>query len=195
MMLGSRLFARCRGTLGAVPVRYGVSRVSGTPRSINVVRWQSCMDSPIKPAKIINAVPDLHFSITNRAANRLADIYKTSREILRVTVESGGCHGFQYNLKLVPESDKKGVEDAEGVSENKNEDDLEDDFDDVKDIVYVLPDSNAQVVIDEQSLKILNNTTLTYTTELIGSTFKITGGNMTSSCGCGSSFGLDEQAL
>lgn len=169
--------------LNQVPVRaaLGVRWQSSSPSSI--------LDTPIRPAKIINEVPDLHFSITNRASKRLAEIYKASKEILRVTVESGGCHGFPYNLKLVPESDKK-IGNQEQETDDLND---EDDFETVKDIVYVLPDSIGEVVIDEQSLKILNDTTLTYSTELIGSTFKITGGSMTSSCGCGSSFGLDQE--
>lgn len=138
----------------------------------------------------------MNFTITNRAASRLGEIYEKSKEILRVTVESGGCHGFQYNLKLVPEDSVEvnvNASQADSKTSEKENEDFDEDFESSKDIVYVLPKTNAQVAIDEQSLKILNNTTLTYTTELIGSTFKITGGNMTSSCGCGSSFGLDQE--
>lgn len=163
-------------------------------------RWQSTSNEFIKPAHIINEVPEFHLNISSRAADRLGQIYKESKEILRVTVESGGCHGYQYNLKLVPEEDIKVEPSEEFKSDTGTKDtneniveDFEDDFENAKDVVYVLPETHAQVAIDEQSLKILNNTTLTYTTELIGSTFKIAGGNMTSSCGCGSSFGLDQE--
>lgn len=183
-MFAARLLAPSRTSLHIAPRT--LTRVA--TRTTLGVRWQSSLDLPVKPLQIINEMPDLHFGITDRASKRLADIYRTSKEILRVTVESGGCHGFQYNLKLVPESDKKISNDDQEIDELDDED-----FETVKDIVYVLPESNGQVVIDEQSLKILNNTTLTYTTELIGSTFKITGGSMTSSCGCGSSFGLDQE--
>ncbi|XBW38191.1 hypothetical protein QEN19_003783 [Hanseniaspora menglaensis] len=46
------------------------------------------------------------------------------------------------------------------------------------------------VSIDSDSLALLNGTTLDFQRELIGSSFKIIGGNMKSSCGCGSSFDL-----
>lgn len=164
-------------------------------------RFQSTNLNPIiKPAKIINENPDLKFSITQRAAKRLADIYNDSKDILRITVESGGCHGFQYNLKLIKETDIKIMDEVEKSKTPKNsesslcDDDLDvfdDDFESSADIIYVLPDDKGKVVIDQNSLKILDNTTLNYTTELIGTSFKINGGNMTTSCGCGSSFGID----
>ncbi|KAM3161881.1 Iron-sulfur assembly protein 2 [Lachancea thermotolerans] len=156
----------------------------------------SALDSCVRPSKVLNAKPNLSIGITQRAANRLGQIFKDSREALRVSVESGGCHGFQYNLKLIPRdeiqlnntmnSDKK---DAAEPHHDAFEDDGE--FGADEDVVFVLPDDGGQVVIDEKSLKVLDKTILTYTTELIGSTFKITGGNMKNSCGCGSSFDVE----
>lgn len=149
-------------------------------------------DAPIKPVKIINAQPNLNLAITQRAASRLGEIFRSSNEVLRIGVESGGCHGFQYNLKLISKDDA-GHTPENHVTTRSEEDEFEDDdeFNDNKDIIFVLPDKGGEVIVDEKSLKILNNTTLTYTTELIGSTFKITGGNMKSSCGCGSSFDVE----
>ncbi|SCU82112.1 LADA_0C03070g1_1 [Lachancea dasiensis] len=154
------------------------------------------LDSYVTPSNVINAQKNLGINITQRAANRLAEISKESSEALRVCVESGGCHGFQYNLKLIPREQLKlsgsGQKNMAAAPEGQDEDfEEDDDFESGLDIVYELPEQGGQVVIDEKSLKVLNNTTLTYTTELIGSTFKITGGNMKHSCGCGSSFDVE----
>lgn len=48
---------------------------------------------------------------------------------------------------------------------------------------------NALVVMDEPSLELLSGSTVDYTTELIGSQFKIVDNPRASSnCGCGTSF-------
>lgn len=47
----------------------------------------------------------------------------------------------------------------------------------------------AKLVMDEPSLELLSGSTVDYTTELIGSQFKIVDNpRATSSCGCGTSF-------
>lgn len=54
------------------------------------------------------------------------------------------------------------------------------------------PDS-AKVVMDESSLELLKGSTVDYTTELIGSQFKIVGNpRAKSSCGCGTSFDIED---
>ncbi|EJS41346.1 isa2p [Saccharomyces arboricola H-6] len=140
----------------------------------------------ITPKRIINGTPGRNLSISERASKRLAEIYHDSKENLRISVESGGCHGFQYNLTLEPASKSDG-------KPNDNDQEFLDDpgDDDTKDIVYVLPEDKGRVIIDNKSLDILNNTTLTYTNELIGSSFKIINGKLKSSCGCGSSFDIE----
>lgn len=185
--------------------RLGVSKFL-TRSSIISSRWYaatSAGESLVQPLKVLNPMPGKHFDISQRAADRLEAIYKDSREVLRVKVESGGCHGFQYNLKLIPDSQiQRSIADFEkGNKQSRTETDQDnagedeefedDDYEQNKDVIFVLPGSGAKVVLDESTLKILNKTTLTYTTELIGSTFKIAGGNMKSSCGCGSSFDVE----
>ena len=89
---------------------------------------------------------------------------------LRVTVQSGGCHGFQYLMSLT------------SSNEVSSEDDTIFEADD---------GSNARVVMDEPSLELLKGSTVDYTMELIGSQFKIVGNPAaTSSCGCGTSFDI-----
>lgn len=214
-------------------------------------------ESFVTPLKILTTnkssdyVLTHRLNITERASNRLNEIYKESKEVLSILVESGGCHGFQYNLKLFPDAElndldlkectvSKALTSATSNTTNNNENTIpseglvaaeikskqeqavaspettagasltmesstgsslpekEDEFDedefgeeefgeDVDKLVIVLP-TGAKLCIDSKSLQILNGTNLTYTTELIGSSFKIEGGNMKSSCGCGSSF-------
>lgn len=164
-------------------IKGGINLISGT--SIRYLSNSQIKEHTIIPCTVINKKHGLNMNITERAASRLGEIFKDSKEILKVGVESGGCHGFQYVLKLINEN--------EIYSTNKNSSDI-DEFTDKnldKNVIFVLPHGKGKVVIDEDSLKILNKTTLTYTTELIGSSFKIDGGNMKSSCGCGSSFDID----
>ncbi len=53
-------------------------------------------------------------------------------------------------------------------------------------------DGNAVVVLDTPSLELLKGSTVDFTTELIGSSFKIVGNpRAKSSCGCGTSFDIE----
>jgi len=108
-----------------------------------------------------------------RIFQRLKDIMareKNSDLSLRVSVESGGCHGFQYLMSLTG-SEKISAED---------------------DTIFETDDgSGARVVMDEPSLELLKGSTVDFTMELIGSQFKITNNPAaTSSCGCGTSFDI-----
>lgn len=89
---------------------------------------------------------------------------------LRVTVESGGCHGFQYLMSLTNTS-------AISLDE---------------DTIFEASDgSKAKVVMDGPSLELLKGSSVDFTMELIGSQFKIVGNPAaTSSCGCGTSFDI-----
>ncbi|KAI9791024.1 MAG: hypothetical protein M1833_001714 [Piccolia ochrophora] len=115
-------------------------------------------------------------TITRRASQRLAEIMKSDDNpalALRITVESGGCHGFQYLMSLTSTT----ASGAGGVSADE-------------DTVFEAGDgSGAKVVMDEPSLELLKGSKVDYTMELIGSQFKIVDNPLaTSSCGCGTSF-------
>lgn len=116
----------------------------------------------------------MKISITPRAAHRLkaiAEKDKNSELALRVTVESGGCHGFQYLMSLISKSKIDDSEDT--VFENED----------------AAGEYRARVVMDESSLELLKGSSVDYTMELIGSQFKVTGiPGAKSSCGCGTSF-------
>ncbi|KAI9828971.1 MAG: hypothetical protein M1819_006470 [Sarea resinae] len=113
---------------------------------------------------------EMTVSITPRASHRLAEIAATEPEppLLRITVESGGCHGFQYLMSLSPPSAVSPTDDTVFEAEDG---------------------TGARVVMDEPSLELLKGSKVDYTMELIGSQFKIVDNPLaTSSCGCGTSF-------
>lgn len=84
-------------------------------------------------------------------------------KMLRVSVEAGGCTGFQYNFDLVSDRD-------------------ENDF--------VIEKDGATVLIDEVSLPLLQGSEIDFVDDLIGAAFKINNPNATETCGCGTSFTL-----
>ena len=103
------------------------------------------------------------FHITPTALRKLSEIYQRKNQYVRISVISGGCSGFQYKL------------------------DLEDTID-MKDHIVEMDD--VKVIIDDTSFPLLADSTLDYTTELMGSQFKVVNPNAGASCGCGGSFGL-----
>lgn len=109
----------------------------------------------------------LSVNVTTRAADKLNSLKIDDSNpdlALRIEVESGGCHGFKYVFSLKSNKD---------IDEN--------------DSVFEL--NGAEVIIDNVSLGFLRESTVDYTTELIGSQFKVVNSPYTtSSCGCGTSF-------
>merc|ERR1712093_149676 len=129
----------------------------------------------------------MHIEITPRASNRLKEIMSKDSNpnlALRISVESGGCHGFQYLMSLttLPPFNSSPPPEAEGKKEKLDEDDT----------VFAADDgSGAKVVMDGPSLEVLKGSKVDYTMELIGSQFKIVDNPLaTSSCGCGTSFDI-----
>ena len=83
--------------------------------------------------------------------------------MLRVSVEGGGCSGFQYKFDF---------------EQAKADDDL------------VLTRDGATVLIDPVSLQYMAGAEIDYVDDLIGAAFKINNPVATASCGCGTSFSL-----
>ncbi|KAF1974819.1 hypothetical protein BU23DRAFT_579565 [Bimuria novae-zelandiae CBS 107.79] len=129
------------------------------------------MRAVLNPRKTDSGEP-MRVSLSRRAAHRLQTIAAKDNNpnlALRVSIESGGCHGFQYLMSLDDLSQKPATE---------------------EDTLFE-GDKGTKVVIDESSLELLNGSTVDYTMELIGSQFKVTGiPGATSSCGCGTSFDI-----
>ncbi|KAJ3070994.1 [4Fe-4S] proteins maturation [Podochytrium sp. JEL0797] len=100
-------------------------------------------------------------------------------QAFRITVDSGGCHGYQYVMGLTQEIDP--VEDIVAYV-----------------FVLVFParsvfeKDGAKVVVDKISLDLCHGSTLEYVEELIGSSFQVVGNpKAESSCGCKISFNVN----
>jgi iron-sulfur cluster assembly accessory protein len=105
------------------------------------------------------------FTVTDAAAFRIGEIIGQQNlgkdHFFRLTVEGGGCSGFQYKMEM----------------DNKIADDD-----------HVIEKNNIKVVIDDMSTNFLDKSTLDYESSLGGSVMKVINPNATSSCGCGVSF-------
>lgn len=132
----------------------------------------------------------MKLEITPRAAQRLSEIMakdKNPNLALRIRVESGGCHGFQYLMSLITMPTGEGLE----ASTIINEDDsifqyVPDDTDSA-----APPPNSPKIILDEPSLELLTGSKVDFTQELIGSQFKIVDNPYaSSSCGCGTSFDI-----
>jgi iron-sulfur cluster assembly accessory protein len=104
-------------------------------------------------------------ALTERAARRIGDILKSEPpgSMLRVSVEGGGCSGFQYKFDFV------------GI---KADDDL------------VLARDGATVLVDPVSVQYMAGAEIDFVDDLIGASFKINNPVATASCGCGTSFSV-----
>ncbi len=102
--------------------------------------------------------------VTDRAFARLAEISASAgaAKALRVSVEGGGCSGFQYDIRL----DEPAADDL------------------------VIEREGQRVLIDAVSLPFLANAVIDFSDELIGARFVVENPNATSSCGCGTSFSI-----
>jgi Fe-S cluster assembly iron-binding protein IscA len=113
---------------------------------------------------------------------------------LRIQVESGGCHGFQYLMKLVTLPPAlPAVEATPGEGEVEGEIRSDDTiFTYSPDGSSVATDLTApKIILDGPSLDLLKGSKVDFTMELIGSQFKIVDNPLaTSSCGCGTSFDI-----
>ena len=108
---------------------------------------------------------EANVTISERAARRIGEILKTEGDgaMLRISVEGGGCSGFQYKFD---------------VERAKAEDDL------------VLARGGAVVLIDPVSVNYMAGSQIDFVDDLIGQSFKINNPQATASCGCGTSFSL-----
>jgi iron-sulfur cluster assembly accessory protein len=104
-------------------------------------------------------------TVSERAARRIGDILKAepAGTMLRVSVEGGGCSGFQYKFDM---------------ERAKAEDDL------------VIARDGAVVLIDPVSVGFMAGSEIDFVDDLIGASFKVKNPLAKASCGCGTSFAL-----
>jgi iron-sulfur cluster assembly accessory protein len=104
-------------------------------------------------------------TVSERAARRIGEILKGEPPgtMLRVSVEGGGCSGFQYKFDM---------------EKSRTDDDI------------VISRDDATVLIDPVSINYLAGSEIDFVDDLIGAAFKVNNPNATASCGCGTSFSL-----
>ena len=104
-------------------------------------------------------------TLTEAAANRVGAIARKQGRpaILRLSVEGGGCSGFQYKFDLA-----EAAEADDAVSET----------------------DGVRLVIDPVSLELVAGCTVDFVESLGGAAFKVENPNAAAGCGCGSSFGI-----
>ncbi|KGQ86958.1 iron-sulfur cluster assembly accessory protein [Candida albicans P94015] len=163
------------------------STTTSTNDSITSSQQQEDIND-FRATKLIHGKTNLSFAITERASKKLNEISQQDNQDsgLLIQVESGGCHGFQYNLKLT-NIDKELQQQQQQQDGDANGE---------HDLIVFERDQGGKVIMNESSLMILQDSKLDYTKELIGSQFKIVDSPYTSSaCGCGSSFDFDFDKL
>ena len=82
---------------------------------------------------------------------------------LRVFVQGGGCSGFSYGFTF---------------DEDQNEDDFDFNYEEVR------------VIVDAMSMQYLQDSTIDYREDVMGSSFVINNPAAKTTCGCGSSFSV-----
>lgn len=122
-------------------------------------------DHPMTTATLDATTEPTQLVVTDRAAQRIAEIVEAEAtpKMLRLSVEGGGCTGFQYKFDLV---------------------ETRDDGD------HVIEKLGATVVVDEVSMPFLAGSELDFVDELIGASFKVNNPNAVAACGCGTSFSV-----
>ena len=103
--------------------------------------------------------------VTDRAARRIGEILRSepAGTMLRVSVEGGGCSGFQYRFD---------------IERDKADDDV------------AIAGGGVTVLVDSVSMQFLAGSEIDFVDDLIGASFKVNNPQAKASCGCGTSFSL-----
>ncbi len=103
--------------------------------------------------------------VTERAARKIGEILRREAPgtMLRVSVEGGGCSGFQYKFDM---------------ERSQAADDV------------VIAREGATVLVDRISLGYLAGSEIDFVDDLIGASFRVNNPQATASCGCGTSFSI-----
>ncbi len=103
---------------------------------------------------------------TDSAALKVKDLIDEEgnpKLMLRVFISGGGCSGFQYGFTF-----DESLDDGDTMVEN----------------------CGVKLLIDPMSFQYLAGAEIDYTEDLQGAQFVIRNPNATTTCGCGSSFGM-----
>ncbi|OGN05712.1 MAG: [Fe-S]-binding protein [Candidatus Yanofskybacteria bacterium RIFCSPHIGHO2_01_FULL_44_17] len=113
-------------------------------------------------------------TMTPTAINKaISAISNSAAEGLRISVEGGGCSGFQYKMSLLEPGERPTLLDKihefEGQAPHGSS-------------------AKIKVFIDQASLLYLDGCEIDYVESLEASGFKFNNPNVKSTCGCGASF-------
>ena len=104
--------------------------------------------------------------ITDSAKTKITELLQEENDLtlkLRTFVQGGGCSGFQYGFTF---------------DSDQNDDDWEFELGDHK------------MLVDSMSMQYLQGAVIDYKDDIMGSSFSIKNPNASTTCGCGSSFGV-----
>jgi len=124
------------------------------------------MDIQINFAPRPKVIEDATMGFTDAAANKVKALIEEEKNPnlkLRVSVDGGGCSGFQY---------------AFAFDENVNDDDT------------AIEKNGATMLVDVSSMQYLNGSEVDYLEGLEGARFVVNNPNAATTCGCGSSFSV-----
>jgi iron-sulfur cluster insertion protein len=119
------------------------------------------------------AINDIFFSVS--AADKVAELIKEEDNYnlnLRVSITGGGCSGFQYGFSF---------------DEEINEDDT------IIEQQCSNGQSKVKLLIDSMSYQYLHDAEIDYIQGIQGEQFVIRNPNAKTTCGCGSSFSMDDE--
>lgn len=103
-------------------------------------------------------------SLTDSAAIKIKELSQDEmKSYLRISIEGGGCSGFQYKYEFVPNHDASDL---------------------------LITNQEATVVIDPVSADLMKDSVIDYIETLGSSEFSIKNPNSVSRCGCGNSFSV-----
>ncbi|KTD41140.1 iron-sulfur cluster insertion protein ErpA [Legionella parisiensis] len=116
---------------------------------------------------------DIHFTVN--AADKVAELIKEEDNLnlnLRVSITGGGCSGFQYGFSF---------------DEEINEDDTV--------VIQQCSDGifSVKLLVDSMSYQYLHQAEIDYVQGIQGEQFVIRNPNAKTTCGCGSSFSIDDE--
>ncbi|MCL9684586.1 iron-sulfur cluster insertion protein ErpA [Legionella maioricensis] len=118
-------------------------------------------------------VNDISFSVS--AADKVAELIKEEDNFnlnLRVSITGGGCSGFQYGFSFDEEINEDDTIIEQLCSDNK---------------------STVKLLIDSMSYQYLHDAEIDYIKGIQGEQFVIRNPNAKTTCGCGSSFSMDDE--
>ena len=122
-------------------------------------------EGPAAYLSFMESIDIADIALSPAAAARVALIAEKQGKpaMLRLSVEGGGCAGFQYKFGLADS-----VESDDAVAER----------------------DGVRLVVDAVSLDLVRGSAVDYVENMGGASFRVTNPNAASGCGCGTSFSI-----